>query len=265
MKNKLKHIIRFCLLALLAIITNPSNAQQSDVYSILFTGNISEGLENAELINKWQKASQDSENLAYLMLGNIFEPSESKFSNRLFSNSKNPLLLAPGENEWANGSSSGKEMIKNIEDQLRKEYKGHVFMPEAACPGPKEVELSENLVVILVDTHWWVHKQDRKFIKCGIESSGDVLDLIKDAIRRHYPTKHVLIAAHNSLKSYGNSDGYFSLKQNIIEAPYTLYRKVLGTRKDNHHPDFKEFRDDMLSILKRYPDVIYLSAGDANL
>ncbi|RLD77933.1 MAG: hypothetical protein DRJ10_11130, partial [Bacteroidetes bacterium] len=91
------------------------------------------------------------------------------------------------------------------------------------------------------------------------------LVLIEDAIKRHYPTKHVVIAGHNSLKSFGNSDGYFSFKQSTLEAPYSLYRKVLGTRKDNHHPDFKGFRDAMLSMLQKYPDIIYASAGDANL
>ena len=83
-KTKLKHIMQFCLLAMLILITNPSNAQQSDEYSILFTGNVSEGLDNADLIKNWQKTAQDSENLAFLLLGNIFEPSKSKFSNKLF-------------------------------------------------------------------------------------------------------------------------------------------------------------------------------------
>jgi len=245
--------------------TTRLNAQQSDSYSILFTGNTSGGLPDNELLQKWQKSSRNSESLAFLMLGNSINPKENKFSKELFLSNKHPLLLAPGEKEWANGSSSGKEMIKDFEDELMKEYKGHIYMPVAACPGPKEVVLNKNLVVILIDTHWWVHEHDRRFNKCGIETSRDVLILIEDAIRRHYPTKHVVIAGHHSLKSFGNSDGYFSFKQNVFEAPYTLYRKVLGTRKDNHHPDFKGFRDAMFSILKNYPDIIYLSAGDANL
>ncbi|MBT3243286.1 MAG: BamA/TamA family outer membrane protein [Bacteroidetes bacterium] len=242
-----------------------SNAQQLSSYSILFTGNTAKGTLDEELFEEWNEASQDSDDLAYLMLGNIYDPEKRDVSKKLLQNGKYPMLLSPGEKEWANGSSLGKKMIKDIEEELEKEYQGPVYRPDAACPGPKEIVLSDHLVVILIDTHWWVHKFDRRYNKCGIETSADILILIEDAIRRHHTTKHVLIAGHHSLKSYGNSGGYFSLKQSIFEAPYTLFRKLPGTRKDSHHPDFKGFRDAMLSILKKYPDLIYASAGDANL
>lgn len=265
MKNILNYVKQFCLFLLVFHIANHANAQQSNDYCILISGNTSKGLLSNELIKKWQDASQNSKSTAYLMLGNIYNPKENKFSEELFLDNKNPLLLTPGEKEWANGSSSGKEMIKNIEDKLREKYKGQIYMPDAACPGPVEVVLNKHLVVILIDTYWWVHKYDRRFKKCGIETSADVLVLIEDAIRRHYSTKHIVIAGHHSLKSFGNSDGYFSFKQKVFEAPYSLYRKILGTKKDNHHPDFKGFRDALLTILKQYPDIIYASAGDANL
>ncbi|MDA3905657.1 MAG: BamA/TamA family outer membrane protein [Bacteroidales bacterium] len=252
-------------LILILLSTLGLKAQLSDTYSLLLTGNTSEGILDENLLEKWQSEAQNSNKLAFLMLGNIYNLGENKFSNLLLSNSNHPLLLAPGEKEWANGSSAGKGLIKDIEDKLKENYKGFAFMPDPACPGPKEVVLNEHLVVILIDSHWWVHKYDRRFNRCGIESTADVLVQIEDAIRRHYPSKHIVIAAHHSLKSYGNSDGYFSLQRSILEAPYTLYRKILGTRKDNHHPDFKAFRNAMLSILDKYPDVIYASAGDKNL
>ena len=47
------------------------NTQQPGHYSILFTGNTSGGLPDDELLQKWQKSSLNSENLAFLMLGNI--------------------------------------------------------------------------------------------------------------------------------------------------------------------------------------------------
>ena len=265
MKTFIKYVTQYYLLLILVFGTNFINAQKTKSFNILFTGNTSEYHNDDKLLEKWQKVSHNSENLAFLMLGNIYNLEENNFSEGLFISNQHPLLLAPGEREWANGSSSGKKLIKDIQDKLQLQYKGPVYMPNAACPGPKEVILSDNLVVILIDTHWWVHKYDRRFNRRGIETSDDVLILIEDAIRRHYPTKHVVIAGHHSLKSFGNSDGYFSFKQNIFEAPYTLYRKILGTRKDNHHPDFKGFRDAMLSILEKYPDIIYASAGDANL
>jgi len=253
------------LLSLIAFIVNISKAQQSDLYSIFITGNTEGKIQNSELLKIWKQSSLNSENHAILLLGDIYNDENKNFSDELFIGNKNPLLLAPGKKEWANGSSSGKDVIKNIEDELEKAYNGPFYMPDAACPGPKEIILNENLVVILLDTYWWLHKHDRRFTKCDIETTVDILVQIEDAIQRHYPTKHIVIAGHNSLKSFGNSDGYFSFKQTVLEFPYTLYRKIFGTRKDNHHPDFKGFRDAMLSILKKYPDIIYVSSGDDNL
>jgi len=264
MNVKFKYVNHFLLL-LFVFSIDVVSAQKSNSYSILFTGNSTEDVQNDELINQWKAASQNTNKLAFLMLGNVYDLKEDKFSDIFLSNSNHPLLLAPGEKEWANGGASGKQLIKDIEDKLKNEYRGFAYMPDAACPGPKEVVLNEHLVVILIDSHWWVHKYDRRFNKCGIESNADVLLQIEDAIRRHYSSKHIVIAAHQALKSYGNSGGYFSFQQSILEAPYTLYRKALGTRKDNHHPDFKAFRNAMLSILDKYPDVVYLSAGDENL
>ena len=261
MKKLIKHII----ILLFVVSANHTNAQQSNYYSILLTGNTSENKPDSILLKKWQKAAKINKNLAYLMLGNYYNLENDNFSKDFFINSKHPLLLVPGKNEWANGSSLGKKTIKNIAKKLQKEYKGTVYMPNAACPVPKEVVLNENLVVILIDTYWWVHKHDRRFNKCGIETNADVLLQIEDAIRRHYPTKHVIIAGHSSLKSFGNSDGYFSFKENLLKAPYTFYRKIFGIRTDNHYPDFKGFRDAMLLILQNYPDIIYASAGEENL
>lgn len=265
MEKKFKHIKYLILLLLFVFSSKIIYAQSTNSYRILFTGNVSNEEYDSKLLKQWQELSQETNDQAILMLGNIYIPGINKISDRLFLDSKIPLLLVPGEKEWANGASSGKSVIKEMEDKLKKDYQGFVFSPEAACPGPKEVVLNEHLVVILLDSHWWVHKYDRRFNKCGIETSTDVLVQIEDAIRRHYSTKHIVIAAHNSLKSYGNSDGYFSFWQLILEAPYTLYRKILGTRNDNHHPDYKEFRKAMLSILDKYPNLIYVSAGDNNL
>ncbi|MCK5701483.1 MAG: hypothetical protein KAI29_10030, partial [Cyclobacteriaceae bacterium] len=198
MKVSLKNIKYLFFVFLLNLSQISSYSQQSDSYSLLFTGNTSEGIQNDELLKKWKKASSDVENQAFLMLGNIYSPEDDEFSKELLKGSKSPLLFTSGEKEWAKGSSSGKEMIKHIENESQEEYKGNVYMPDAACPGPKEVVLSDHLVVILIDTYWWMHKHDRRYFKCGIESDGDILVLIEDAIRRHYPTKHVVIAGHHS-------------------------------------------------------------------
>ncbi len=264
MKGLLKKIKNFSFtLTIILLIVFSSWAQNN--YELLITGNVMGKSTNDTLLQKWIHASGIKENQATVILGNFYNPVKFKLPEDFTKNVDTPLLFAPGKYEWANGRRGGKEMIKDIEDELPEIYSGNVYIPEAACPNPKEVILNNNLVVILIDTYWWVYKHDRRFKKCDIDTRAEALVKIEDAIRRHYSSKHVVIAGHNSLRSYGNSGGYFSLKQSLIQAPYTLYRKTFGTRGDVNHPDYKFFLEGMLSLLKRYPDVIYLSSGDSNL
>ncbi|HZK08618.1 MAG TPA: BamA/TamA family outer membrane protein [Bacteroidales bacterium] len=241
-----------------------SYGQQQNV-ALLAAGNIAGGSVDGALAEQWKRWAQDSTFLAFVFPGNFYDAKANTFPLQLINDFRSPLLLAPGRSEWDNGRPDGKRVIKNIEDALEEHYRGKVYMPQAACPGPQEVVLNDHLVVILLDTYWWVYKHDRRYLKCGIESDADALMLIQDAIRRHYPDKHVVIAASQALESYGNSGGHFSFRQAVLEAPYPFYRKVLGLRTDHNYPDFKTFRDQMLAMLRMYPNIIYLSSGDDNL
>ena len=259
--------IRWFILSIICIstITGMRSYGQQQNIALLAAGNIAGDPVDAVLTDQWKLWAQDSTFLAFVFPGNFYNAKTKTFPLQLINDFRSPLLLAPGHSEWDNGGPRGKKVIKNVEDALDELYRGKVYLPQAACPGPQEVVLNDHLVVILIDTYWWVYKYDRRYLKCGIESDADALMLIQDAIRRHYPDKHVVIAASQALESYGNSGGHFSFGQAVLEAPYTFYRKVLGLRTDNNYPDFKTFRDAMLAMLRIYPDIIYLSSGDDNL
>lgn len=265
MLRELKYLVIFSLCFGILISGNSLYAQQPGNYSILVTGNTNSGLNDSSLYFEWQKQLELSDNISCLYTGNVINKEGSPELPGVYEESTNPLLITPGKAEWLNGSKQGKEFIIKLESELSGKLKKPVYFPEAACPGPKEIVLDEHVVVLLLDTWWWVHKFDRRFNKCDIESQADVLIQIEDAIRRHYHSKHIILAGHHSLKSFGNTSGYFSSKQWILETPKTFFRKLPGTSRDNQYPDFKGFRNGMLSILKKYPDVIYVSGGEANL
>ena len=240
-------------------------AQEEAAFTIFSTGNVYGEKSEAALLNQWRNRIGMQKNFSVLLAGNAVDAQTGQFPGELLLNENHPLLIAPGITEWAGGSRNGKDFIKQLTDDLSAKYSNPVFYPEEACPGPKEVVLNDHLVVILIDTWWWVHKYDRRFYKCDIENRGDVLIQIEDVIRRHYAGKHVVVAGHHSLKSYGNTNGYFSAEQWLLQLPYTFFRKLPGTRMDSQHPDFKDFRNGLLSVLKKYPDVVYVSAGEQNM
>ena len=240
-------------------------AQEENSHSIFVTGNVFGRNTEMALFNQLKNQAGMQRNFAVLLTGNAVDAQTGQISEQLFLNETHPLLIAPGKTEWAGGSREGKDFIKQLTDDLPGKYDNPFFFPDEACPGPEEVVLNDHLVVILIDTWWWVHKYDRRFNKCDIENRGDVLIQIEDAIRRHYAGKHVVVAGHHSLKSFGNTNGYFSAEQWLMQLPYTFYRKLPGTRYDNQHPDLKDFRNGLLSVLKKYPDVLYVSASEQNM
>ncbi len=265
MLKRLKYIFLFASVFAFILTDSLIYAQGIKTFSIFVAGNATGEISDTKLLNQWKEQASLQENFAVILAGNVANTKTTSISENFTLNENHPLLIAPGKAEWANGTRSGKDFIKQLNESLSEKLENPVFFPDEGCPGPTEVVLNDHLVVILIDTWWWVHKFDRRFNKCGIENPGDVLILIEDAIRRHYPNKHVVIAGHHTLKSYGNTSGYFSGGQWLLEFPYTFFRKMPGIREDNRHPDFKGFRDGMISMLKKYPNVVYVSAGEANL
>lgn len=261
-------MVRFIKYWLFVFFLYPGNlvfAQKEAAFTIFSTGNVYGEKSEAALLNQWRNRIGMQKNFAVLLAGNAVDAQTGQFPGELLLNENHPLLIAPGKTEWAGGSRNGKDFIKQLTDGLPEKYDNPFFFPDEACPGPKEVVLNDHLVVILIDTWWWVHKYDRRFYKCDIENRGDVLIQIEDVIRRHYAGKHVVVAGHHSLKSYGNTCGYFSAEQWLLQLPYTFFRKLPGTRIDSQHPDFKDFRNGLLSVLKKYPDVVYVSASEQNM
>ncbi len=261
----LKYVFVYFLFVRIIFTSYTVYAQQSQIFSILITGNANGKLNDSSVQLAWQKQLKITHNSAVLFTGNIINSQGNLELPVDEKDSEHAILISPGKAEWSNGTNKGKEFIIKWESELSEKSKTTVYLPDAACPGPKEIILDKNVVVILLDTYWWVHKFDRRFSKCDIESQADILTQIEDAIRRNYPSKHIILAGHHSLKSYGNTSGYFSLKQWLFEAPYTFFRKLPGTSRDIQYPDFKYFSTGMLSILKKYPDVIYVSGGEANM
>ena len=257
--------IKYLIIGIFVLPGGLLMAQEEEPFSVFVTGNTSGTDVNSELANRLKKQASIQKKFAVLLAGNVTDTQTAAISEKFILNEKHPLLIAPGKAEWGNGTREGKDFIEHLKNVLHEKYKNPLFLPEEACPGPAEVVLNDHLVVILIDTWWWVHKYDRRFNKCGLENRGDVLMQIEDAIRRHYSGKHVVVAGHHSLKSYGNTSGYFSASQWLFEFPSTFFRKLPGARYDNQHPDFKDFRNGLLSVLKKYPDVLYVSAGEANL
>ena len=140
-------------------------------------------------------------------------------------------------------------------DQLGK--KNVKFYPENGCPGPVEVSLAPDVILVMFDTQWWIHPYDKPEIEsdCDYKTKDEVLMQLDDIFSRN-SKKLIILAGHHTFKSSGVHGGYFKLKQHVfpftdispnlyiplpvIGSIYPIARSAFGTPQDLKHPLYAE-------------------------
>lgn len=188
------------------------------------------------------------------------------------------VYMIPGNHDWQNGGHGGYETMMR-QQQYVDNYgeKTIKFYPEDACPGPVEVNITSDVVLLIIDSQWWVHPYDKPGIEsdCPYKTKEEVKTQIGEILSKN-SKKLVIFAFHHTLKSYGIHGGYFTLKQYIfpftdaiknayipmplIGVTYPITRSVFGTTEDLKHPFYVEFIRDMNEVIKGHQNVI-LAAG----
>jgi hypothetical protein len=157
------------------------------------------------------------------------------------------------------------------------------FYPEDGCPGPVEVKVSDDVVLIIMDSQWWIHQYDKPGIEsdCPYKTKEEVLNQIENIITSN-SKKLVLFATHHPFKSYGIHGGDFSYwKQGVfpltemwpklyIPLPvvgfiYPIARGVFGTPQDLNHPAYAGMIHDVSDVVRKFPNVIFVSGHEHNL
>jgi len=187
------------------------------------------------------------------------------------------IIYIPGNHDWAQGRKEGLEYVKN-QRKFTENYldQSKIFLPKKGRPGPTEVHLTDDIVVILIDSYWWFHENDKSY--SGIIDEGDFFVQIEDAISRNRDKK-IIFAAYHPLYSVGNYGGHFNAADNFfpllevnralyIPLPgflYTGYRKFLGGRGDLAHPQYKLLIESLLETFEGHGDIIYAAGHENNL
>ncbi len=264
---------------------------QDDVlHTIYFLGNSDEVKPEASEIGKLLATQMDKsgEKSTLLLLGNnslrnrILESDSSKKSmaNRellkrrydFFNNLRGKYYGVMGTHEWANGTKNGQRNVARIEEIVEENlHQGNIIRPANGCPGPEEIEIGDDLVLLLIDTQWLLHSWDKPGIEdgCGVENNLDFYVGLDDAIKRNH-NKRIIVAGYHSLEGNGRHGGYFPLKSHFIPIPVlgsirVFYRSVIGGGEDFSNPKYKDFIKTMKDLLKGNDNIIYLSAHEKTL
>ena len=197
-------------------------ASTSTVYSVFLIGDSRKAYEN-EPILKMMETHLDAagENSAVVFLGDNAQPSglpddsthrhwetaEKSLIAQLdiLKNYNGEIIYLPGNHDWARGGNDGLEYVKNQRKYIH-EYldKKDVFLPKKGRPGPEEIKLSDDIVMIVFDSQWWFHENEKSY--SGIIDEADLFVQLEDAISRN-KEKKIIIATHHPLYSVGNHGG----------------------------------------------------------
>lgn len=198
------------------------------------------------------------------------------------------VYVIPGNHDWEKGKKGGYQQIKNQEAFVEEYLAGilgdsaNTFLPDGGCPGPVEIELSEEVTLIILDTQWLLHpwEKPREINGCEVGRYNDVFAQLEEMVRRN-DYKKVIVAAHHPMYSYGIHGGVSNAKQHIfpltdvneslyipipiIGSIYPLYRKLLGNIQDIQHPKYKAIRNTLEDIFSYHPNLVFVSGHEHSL
>lgn len=270
-------------------------SDQVPVYSVFLIGDAGEPFENPVLTTLKSELAKVGDKGAVVFLGdNIYPKGLPPKGNPLRAEAEKAIngqidavkdfggnkVFIPGNHDWAQGRSFGLEWLGIQEEYVENALdSADVWLPSRGCPGPIEVNLTEKITLIVVDTQWFLHKGNKPTEGCGVTSLTDVAALFQDALRRN-AHKKVIVASHHPMYTYGIHGGVFSAKDHIfpltaskklknlyIPLPilgsiYPLYRKLFGNIQDTPHPKYKRFRDGMVQLMSKHPDIVHVAGHE---
>ncbi len=195
-------------------------------------------------------------------------------------------FIIPGNHDWAQGRQRGWQYIRNMQ-QYVDEYTGDptAFQPRNGCPGPEEIQLTDEVTLIILDTQYFLHSQEkpREADGCNPAGTSEALELLEDMVIRN-ANKHIIIAAHHPLYSYGPHGGKYkfwktnlfplteskSMRNLYIPLPglgtiYWVSRAVIGNIQDIPNPKYKAIRNVLLNVLSKADDVVWVNGHEHSL
>src|SRR5262249_35668118 len=131
---------------------------------------------------------------------------------------KASAFFVPGNHDWKQGRSGGWDRVKNETNFVESLQLPNVqIFPKNGCPGPEEVVVSDKLVMVFMDSQWWLQQNEKPGVDadCDCKNEEEIITSLKDIIASH-PDKLVMIAMHHPFYTHGEHGGYYTIKQHIF-------------------------------------------------
>ncbi|MEO6818144.1 MAG: BamA/TamA family outer membrane protein [Ginsengibacter sp.] len=196
---------------------------------------------------------------------------------------KATALFIPGNHDWSDGSIHGIDNVLNQQEYINGLGDKRVkFLPVDGCPGPEVYKISDEVIVIVYDSQWFIQKGTKPGVEsdCAAKTPEQFYTELDDVVSSN-KDKLIIMASHHTLKSYGIHGGYFTLKQHLfpftdlkpnlwIPLPvlgtiYPIARGVFGTPEDLKYPAYASLIKNVQKITRDNPNIIFAGGHEHNL
>ena len=194
------------------------------------------------------------------------------------------VFVIPGNHDWNHYRKGGLKAIKRQGKYVNKYLdRKDAFLPKNGCPGPEVVKLAPGLVMLVIDSQWWVHKHNRSSGNkddCECRNEDELLDLMKDLLKK-YRNQNVIVAAHHPLISNGEHGGHYTFQDHLfpltkvvdwlymplpgLGSIYPFYRKFIGHHQDAAHPHYHKYIKGLSKLMHEYDNMVYVAGHEHNL
>ncbi len=288
---------------------NENLAIKHTVYLIGDTGNAKAGKTIPMYPFLKAELDQASENSSIIFLGDNIYPVGMPTKNEAYralaehkldvqlevvKDFKGDIMFIPGNHDWLKYKTSGvKRQEKYIEKNLNQYRNGttdkdddnweNYFYPSQACGDPKVIEVNDQLVIVLIDSQWWIQdwNSDQSINEgCEIKTRAAFYREFEEIVRK-YRSRNVLIASHHPIYSNGQHGGHYTLKEHIFPLRFfnkklfvplpvfgsaiALIRSSIGVPQDLANAKYKGYRDDVLAALTKNGSYIVASGHEHTL
>ncbi|MCC2544928.1 metallophosphoesterase [Hymenobacter sp. BT175] len=192
-------------------------------------------------------------------------------------------IFLSGNHDWNKGRRNGYEFLLRQEAYVREQLPTAHYLPPGGYPGPVSVQLAEGLLLVVLNTQWWVQNGPRPYGQAADGTPADAKTPFRELHTLLAANSHqqILIAGHHPLYSNAVHGGKFTAKQHVfpltavhkkayvplplLGSLFPVYRMLLGAAEDMAHPPYRQMRRCLLRVLRQFPGIIYAAGHDHNL
>jgi len=256
-----------------------SIAQPKLDHKVFLIGNISKLQPSSDYFRQLIKElNLQQQKTSLLILGDISKKNKGDsppiFNTKILSafdqikNDQVKIHFISGDKDWDNSGKDGWNHVQQLEVYLKKNVNAdHSFSPDDGCPGPHEIKVDDDLVIITINSQWFMHPYDRPGLTsstCDILFDYEFWEELEDAIEDN-EDKNIIIAAHHPVYSHGFYSGkVYDWKSfiPIFGGPYQSFRRHDGTPKDMSNTQYKLYIQNLQRILNEHHGIIFVSGHE---